>query len=282
MFITIQELLINRGLKATDKIKLVRHKDTRKGGTDVYALYRKNKAEFLAYQSAQKSEDKYKGADYIVSFIGEGGTRARFIGVYKILAKHPIDKKHRVSKEDRFYYEMEEDTRFAELKERIIIDWGKSRSWYQWFDKQKEVLEISPGLCNVQFTDYLDLVLTFDDLSEMVKNENRYPEWKKLLSSIFGVYVICDTSKNGKLYIGSAYDKEGGVWKRWSDYVATNGHCNNKSLKKMIDKDPTYARNFTFSLVAVLSKSSTPDAVIKKESIYKEKFGTRITGLNNN
>ena len=101
-----------------------------------------------------------------------------------------------------------------------------------------------------------------------------------MLSSVYGVYVICD-NKTGQLYIGSAYGDEG-IWGRWSEYVKTNGHGNNKSLADLIKNDANYAKNFSFSLLVVMSKNSTKDAVIAKEQIFKRKFGTQIHGLNNN
>ena len=77
--ITIQELLYNRGLNRLAKIKLVRHKDKR---LDLYNLYRTDRNSFWDYQNTQ-SKDIFKGVDYIVSFIGEEGVFARFIGVFK-------------------------------------------------------------------------------------------------------------------------------------------------------------------------------------------------------
>lgn len=285
--ITIQELLTNRfdkhGVKSTEKIKLVRHKDTSKDGPDVYKLYRQERADFLEYQSFQ-SKPVFHDVHYIVSFIGEEGTRARFIGVYKITEIIEINSSNKPSgakDKDKYYYKMEEVNWFEDMKERIIVDWGKGRKFNQWYKNNKEIVEIAPGLNNVQFTDYLDLVLSFEDLSEIIRHENNYPDWKRLLSAVYGVYVICDR-KEGNLYIGSAYGENGGIWGRWKEYVDTNGHGHNKSLESLVRKDKKYALNFTFSLVAVLSKSSTKEAVIAKEQIYKDKFGTKINGLNNN
>lgn len=93
-----------------------------------------------------------------------------------------------------------------------------------------------------------------------------------------GVYVIQDT-KSHQLYVGSAYSEEGGIWSRWETYVKTNGHGNNKSLKELIASDPDYARHFSFSLLAIMSKDTPKDAVIAKEQLYKRKLGST---LNNN
>lgn len=285
--ITIQELLNNRGLNPNDKIKLVRQKDNRRKDDgkeeekqSLYNLYRHNRKAFLEYQSAQ-SKPVFHNVEYIVSFIGEESNRARFVGVYKILAELPIDDCHRTCNDDKYYYPMEEVDGFESLKERVIIKWGNARAWNQWYKKEMEIIEISPGLSYRQFTDYMDFELSFDELSEIINNENKYPDWKRMLSAVYGVYVICD-NKSGKLYIGSAYGENGGIWGRWSEYVRTNGHGNNKTLKELVDADSNYAQNFTFSLVMTMSKSSTKEAVIAKEQLFKRKFGTIANGLNNN
>ena len=60
--ITIQELLFNRGLDKSSKIKLVRHKDNR---LDLYNLYRTNRPAFLEYQNSQV-KDVFNGVDYLI------------------------------------------------------------------------------------------------------------------------------------------------------------------------------------------------------------------------
>lgn len=83
-----------------------------------------------------------------------------------------------------------------------------------------EVLEITPGLQYKRFTDYLELILEFRELSEIV--ENNYKDWIALLSAVNGVYLICDVN-TGKQYLGSSYGNNG-IWGRWLEYVRTGGH----------------------------------------------------------
>jgi hypothetical protein len=92
-----------------------------------------------------------------------------------------------------------------------------------------------------------------------------------MLSNVYGVYVIRDT-KTDKLYIGSAYGKEG-IWQRWEVYVKTNGHGNNKTLKELVDGNPDYSKNFAFSLLMIMSKNTPDDQVIAQEQLMKRKLG---------
>ena len=261
------ELLYNRGLDNTAKIKLVRHKDKRQ---DLYNLYRTNYPEFIDYQNSQ-SKNVFHKVDYIVSFIGEEGHRSRFIGVFRVLDEEKI-------KEDEYHYKMAPVEGFEDLVERVIINWKTAISWHQWIKNKMEVIEIQPGLHYKQFTDYSDFILDFHELKEIVNNQ--YSDWKRMLSITKGIYLISDTL-SGKLYIGSAYGEDG-IWGRWVNYVQTNGHGNNKTLKEHIELDKNYASNFRFSILMLLPRTVTADEAIKKERLFKNKLGTNSFGLNNN
>lgn len=266
--ITIQELLYNRGLDKKAKVKLVRHKDNRR---DIYNLYRTNLPEFLAYQNSQ-SKDVFNGVDYIVSFVGEQGLLSRLVGVYKVTNRQKIA-------DDHFEYEMEEVLKqFDDLKERVIISWSNAISWHQWIKNEMEVTEIHPGLHYRQFTDYFDFILKFDELKDIFTNQ--YSDWRKMLSITKGIYLISDTNA-GKLYVGSAYGEDG-IWGRWSNYVSTNGHGGNKTLKELVENDANYGSHFQFSILMLLPRTITADEAIKKERLFKNKLGTNSFGLNNN
>lgn len=266
--ITIQELLYNRGLDRQARIKLVRHKDNRQ---DLYNLYRSRREEFLAYQSTQIN-NVFDNLDYIISFIGEESTNARFIGVWKITGKRPAPSNH-------VEYLMEEaGPAFDDLKERVIIRWRNPISWHQWIKNEMEVHEIRPGLNHRAFTDYFEFILDFQELQEIVTRQ--YSDWKRMLSATKGIYLITDSS-TGKLYVGSAYG-ENGIWGRWCNYVAQQGHGGNKVLRQLVDSDPQYACNFRFSILQLLPSTVTPAQAIVMERLYKKKLGTNAFGLNLN
>lgn len=273
--ITIQELLYNRGLDKNAKIKLVRHKDTR---CDLYNKYRTNKEWFLAYQSSQ-AKPIFKDTNYIVSFIGEEGVTSRFIGVYKVcneLESSTYDSENLTA--GKYIYELQEVEGFEDLKERVIVKWSNAISWHQWINNEMEVIQIHPGLHYKQFTDYFEFILKFEELKEIVNNQ--YSDWKRMLSASKGIYLINDTT-TGKLYIGSAYG-ENGIWGRWSEYVRTDGHGGNKTLKELVGNNPIHGNHFQFSILMLLPKTITQDEAIKKERLFKNKLGTNSFGLNNN
>jgi hypothetical protein len=273
--ITIQELLFNRGLDKSSKVKLVRHKDSR---IDLYNAYRTNRELFLKYQQ-QQSKEVFKGVDYVVSFIGEESVQSRFVGVYKVLGCRNFPKKPSVIGATHcLEYDLEEMMDFADLKERVIVKWSNPISWHQWIKNEMEVIEIHPGLHYKHFTDYSDFILNFNELKEIITNG--YSDWKRMLPGAKGIYLISDT-KTGKLYVGSAYGEDG-IWGRWNSYVSTNGHGGNKQLKELIAKKEDYAKYFQFSVLMILPKTITADQAIEKERLFKNKLGTNSFGLNSN
>ncbi|MBL7897791.1 MAG: GIY-YIG nuclease family protein [Crocinitomicaceae bacterium] len=275
--ITIQELLVNRGLDINSKTKMVRHKDTR---GNLYDKYRYDKPSFLDYQS-QQGKNIFDNTDYIISFLGESGTLSRFLGVYKITGVKKFEKTQTGvdGLPYNYFYSMEEVVGFEDMKERVIIDWGKGAiQWCQSYRLEKEIVQITAGLNYRQFTDYYELILDFQELKEIIMKA--YPDWRKMLSATNGIYLIQDR-KSGLQYVGSAYGSDG-IWGRWSTYVKTNGRGGNSGLDELINKDSSYANHFLFSILMLLPKTITPDEAIKKENLFKDKLGTRAHGLNHN
>ena len=283
--ISIRELLSLRGLDVTKKIKVVRHKDSRKEVVirgkleqgNPYDWYRYNRDLFIGYQSEQ-SKEVYKDVDYIVSFIGEHGTTSRFVGVYHIDGMTETTFPNGTICYD---YKMSQVPGFEELEERIIIDWGNSAlSWHQWLtkDKDKDVIEITPGFDNV-FPGYENVLLRLGDMQNIIIKKE-YPEWKRMLSAVNCIYVISDR-KSKSLYIGSTYNQEG-IWGRWKQYAETGGHGHDVTLRKLCEEDAQYGNNFSWAILEILPLNISQDEAVAIETRYKNKLGREICSLNNN
>ncbi|MDH3355096.1 MAG: GIY-YIG nuclease family protein [Chromatiales bacterium] len=277
--IDIIELLKLRNFDTNAKTKLVRHQDSR---WDLETLLRHDQIE--EYQQHQ-GEHIFK-CEYIISFMGIDGSKALFLGIYKVRSVKQSDN-HKWSPSyiyqemnpGKFVYDLQEIQGFEDYKRRLIIDWGKStRSWHQWL-KSKVVTELMPQGKVRPFPGYLDFIIEFNELVKMVKNSDANREWHTMLSSVAGIYLIVD-SKTGKQYVGSAYGEKG-ILGRWGNY-ARNGHGGNEQLKNLINKSKSYSKYFTFSILRTLPKTLTKREVIEYENLYKTKLGTRTFGLNSN
>lgn len=288
---TIQALLNgrNKEFDAADKerVRLIRHKDNREKVIDgktyknsLYDIYLHDNDVFMSYQSEQVKKD-FINVDYIVAFIGEEGVSSRFVGVYKnygVIKDTGIYNNKVLAK-----FDFRVIDGFQPLNERVVIDWeGMPRNWRQYYCNEMPVIRIDRGLeeNNIPvFTKFEDVMLSYDQLALIFKKNNA--EWKSKLESCNCIYLILDKS-NGKQYVGSTYNKQQGIWGRWSDYAKT-GHGDDKDLESLLQADPNYARkNFQWCILETLPLNVLADYAIDRESLYKRKFGTRDFGYNNN
>ena len=274
----IVELLKLRGLDTEKSTKMIRHTDH-----GDYPVSEMTKEQLEFYQQCQ-SKPVFRYCDYVVSFLGFEGTKAKFIGVYKVKDEERLRRKHlpenypypKIVEGDGYFYELEEISGFEDLENLVIIEWGKStRAWDQWLT-EKKVVEILPRGYVRFFPGYLDFILKFDELCKIVNNPDSNREWYTALSAVAGVYLIVDTK--GNQYVGSAYGEDG-ITGRWTQY-AKNRHGGNKKLKKLLHKhNSTYAETFSFSVLETLPKNWTDQEVIDRENLWKNKLGSRVFGL---
>jgi hypothetical protein len=210
----------------------------------------------------------------------------RFLDTSLRLKAVPVPPGQNWGQSCSFFYSLERDAKFEEFRDRIIVDWGKGAiNWHQWLDRahDKEVLEVlAPGRILPPFVDYLKFSLPFSRLQELFSNEEAHRDWRNPLSAVAGVYLIL-AETSGDMYVGSACGTQG-IWGRWRTYALGNdcGHGGNEYLKKLISNDPNYPTRFRYSVLQILPISTTEKEVVQWEQLYKEKLGSKATGLNRN
>jgi hypothetical protein len=279
--IGLSELLAARGFSPDRrKIKLVRHADPR---FDLEELVRRGW--FERYQQSQ-GKPIFDRCEQIVGFIGEEGTRSRFVGVYEIgnrlpFAKAPIGAEPIPDwmADAKYWYEAHRRLGFEDLENRLVVDWGSgTRSWHQWYS-DKEVVEIrAKGRLLPPFQDYLKVNLSFGELEELVRLAAAHRDWVAALRAVGGVYLI--VSRDGRQYVGSATG-ENGLWQRWAEYAKTK-HCGNAKLVQLCETDQSYPSGFTFSILETFSRTTARDIALQQEAFFKRKLGSRAFGLNDN
>ena len=89
------------------------------------------------------------------------------------------------------------------------------------------------------------------------------------MSSVNAVYLIVDT-KTGDRYVGSTYGYDG-LLGRWSVYVATGGHGNNKGMIQHLVPAEHSCHDLQFSVLQVLPKSLPDNQIIDTETLWKKK-----------
>ncbi len=277
----LQKLLIDIDLSRT---KLVRHNISNDTIAHNYPL-----GYIEIYQRIQP-ENKFKNTDYVLSFLGDEGTKGKYLGCYKLNGFEPY--KTELLPID-FYlgsetfsncvmWNMERTDILSDWIDRLVIDWGKGTiNWCQNGTTEKEILYISPSVSEIEFTSYDQILIPYQTLRTIVYNRKQFHEWENKLSAIAGIYLITDT-KTGKHYVGSASGEDGGIWQRWSDYAHTK-HGGNSQLVKLIATDPDYSNNFLYSILEVFPIKRDKHEVLEYEQLYKRKLQSLIPfGLNEN
>ena len=263
------------------KVKLIRHALTDKGFKSCY-----DKNMVLEYTRQQKSGFS-KNYDYWCVFISGKGTLAKLFACYKVGNSVP-DTSDVMPKDfphpewfqgENAYFDLEHIDLLKDYEGRLMIDWGNSaRMWHQKGTTEKPIVAIQADEKKV-FSGFENLILTYDELKEIVENPTIYEAWHTALSSVNAIYLIVDR-ETGKQYVGSAYGKDG-LLGRWSCYV-NSLHGNNKLMKELICDHPERYHYFQFSILQILPKTATDDEVIQTESLYKKKLLTIPFGMNDN
>jgi hypothetical protein len=234
----------------------------------------------LKWQQEQ-ADSRMKNVDFLVVFLAEEGCECRFIGVFKNNGlKHS-------TMEGVSVYDIQEVNGFEALKDKVVIEWGKGTlSWMQNWTTEKEVKRIEQkgdvdGI--PPFSRYEDVILNLPQLRKVVEDK----DWQSKLESLNCVYLILDKA-TGKQYVGVTYRdvKHGvknGILSRWTEYANT-GHGNNKMLVELLSKEGIgYAEQyFQWTILETLPLNVTQKVAIDRETLYKEKFGTRKHGYNEN
>ena len=238
------------------------------------------------YQKLQK-ESFFNGCDFILSFISEPGTSAKFMGCYEVGGGKRLDPALMpkgfpaadMFERDAYHFNLKKTDILNDLIGRLIIDWGRAAlSWHQWATNEKAVVAIQENP-RLAFNGFENVVLSYGELKEIVKDKMLYENWHTALSSIYAIYLITDRV-DGKQYIGSAYGS-GGLLNRWKSYIDTK-HGGNKGIKVVIYNFPDRYEYFQFSILQIIPKSITTEEVIEVENLYKKKLLSIDFGMNEN
>ena len=274
------DILIKAGLDPA-KVQLIRHAMNDK---DFRACYEKN---MVKEYTGEQKKDFNKGYDYWAVFISGKGTEARFYKLYRVGAVVPrclevMPKDYpcpQAFETPGDYYELEYADILKEFENRLIIKWGDAtRVWHQKGTTEKEIVAIQTSH-NEEFVGYENVILSYENLKEVVENDVDYKLWHTALSNVKAVYLILDV-KNGQQYVGSAYGNRG-LLERWECYADTF-HGNNKLMREVICDHPDRYQYFQFSILQIFSMSTPDDIIINAESLWKRKLGTKEYGMNAN
>ncbi len=181
----------------------------------------------------------------------------------------------------------EEIERFKGLHGRMIVEFAKGNKNGRYvfnlskFINEIKVVEILPNEYQaISFKGLDNVHLKYRDL-KLIINGEKYADYRNALVSVKGVYCLTDT-KDGKLYIGSAYG-EHGVAQRWENYINTNTG-GNVALVELYQKkgEKYFQENFTFTLIEFFAIHTDDKTIINREAYWKKALSSRECGYNKN
>lgn len=149
----------------------------------------------------------------------------------------------------------------------------------RWID-EISVAEILPRRYTGEpFPGHDAIDISFGELATVYAQQRS--DWRDALKHMKGVYVLHD-AKTGRAYVGSAYG-DTGIWARWGQYVET-AHGGNAELRQLVtDKGADYIRdNFRVALLEYWSMRTSDDAVLDRETYWKNVLLSREFGWNAN
>lgn len=278
------DLLKKAGLDP-QKVKLIRHSLSDPEFRECY------QAGMVREYTQHQKTGFSKNYPYWIIFISEEGTYARLHSCYCVegfLPDTPAvcpawlpDCQANSFQGENAYFDLKPLDLLREYEGRLVIDWGTSaRMWHQKGTTEKPILAIESKHQN-PFIGFENLILSFDALKEVVENNTDYKLWQSAMSAVNAVYLIVDT-KTGDRYVGSTYGFDG-LLGRWTVYVSTGGHGNNKGMIAHLASEKHSCHNLQFSVLQVLSKSLPDNQIIEAETLWKHKLLTyEPFGMNQN
>ncbi len=228
-------------------------------------------------------------ASFVVNDLGEG----RFVGLYRIrgwthqsYADLAMDPRRRVlaekitgenlsffdnkDGEGRAIFDLELLADFAALKGRLIVPRPTGRAYVRLAENC-----VLPIICIEHEARFIPPLPNWDVLVMDQHSILTIPQaWADKLSQWRGVYYIVDTT-DGAGYVGSAYGAEN-ILGRWRAHVGQDTGVTVELAKR----DPS---DFRFAILELLAPNAVMEDVVIRESSWKERLATRISGgLNKN
>ena len=273
--LNFSDVLMKAGLDPKN-VKLIRHALSDERFRECYKAG-------MAHEYTQHQKKEFsKGYSYWITFISDSGTYARLHSCYRVSGSLPDTPdvcpaglpacEAKEYRGEMAFYDLEYVDLLKEYEGKLVIDWGKStRMWHQKATTDKPVVEIA-SKNQKPFVGFESLILSFDELKEVIENNTDYKLWQTAMSSVNAVYLIVDT-KTGDRYVGSTYGYDG-LLGRWSVYAATSGHGNNKGMIEHFNAPNHSCHDLQFSVLQVLSKAMSKEQIIDAETLWKKKLLT--------
>ena len=274
---TFNEMLRRAGIEPA-QVRLVRHRDPNVQPA-VFAAAMRGDPSFDEYQEHQGTDQviaQFRAATYLAAFVVEPLTgETVFVGIWERLGDRPgpqprVPLRLLGTHSTAVVFETRRAPALSEYRGRIVIEWGSgARVWVQRADQQdKAIVELRREPRALPFPGFLRFHLSLDHVSDVPAG------WADALRSTRGVYLLVHR-ETGQQYVGSASGADGFLG-RWLGYE--DGHGGNVALREL----GASAAAYDVAILETASTDATIEDICERESLWKEKLGSRAKGLNRN
>ena len=261
------------------KIRLVRHRHGRAYQRRVYqdAIHRDPR--FEQYQSSQSNPtviEQMCSAEAIAAFVVDPSGQTVFVGLWCVEGSReeyladPYITSPRPPLAGSVVINLKRMAALSEYCGRIVVDWGGGeRAWVQYADRRdKEIIEVRRNAEEPHFPGFARFACGLHELDGLPGT------WLEPLRASRGVYLLVHRP-TGAQYVGSATGGDGFIG-RWRGYA--DGHGGNAAMRELAHGPDQY----DVRILETSGSGATIDDVYDLESLWKEKLGSRVQGLNRN
>lgn len=271
-------LLTTAGLEPA-KVRLLRHRHRPTYQRQVYQDAIRRDPRFEVYQSSQCNPtvvDQICSAEAVAAFVLGPAGETVFVGLWRVRgsrkghAPDPYRTPLKPVSGECSTVLLERTPELDKYSGRIVIDGGGGeRAWVQYAHRRdKEIIEIRQRAEEPLFPGIGRFTCPLHQVDALPAT------WLEALPTSRGVYLLVDR-ESGAQYVGSATGEDGFLG-RWRGYA--DGHGGNAAMRRLARRPEQY----DVRVLETVGSSATYDEVCNLESLWKDKLGSRATGLNRN
>lgn len=258
-------------------VRLVRHRHGPVYQRAVYLDAIRGEPRFEIYQASQANPRviaQMRAAAAIASFVVDPAAETVFVGLWSVngVRNSHVSDPYKPSAPPRSgsVFDFRPMKELATYRGRIVVDWGGGeRAWVQHARRRdKSIIELRRRAEEPQFPGFPRLACGLHEIESMPAT------WKEALRVTRGVYLVVHR-ESGAQYVGSATGADGflGRWRAYAD-----GHGGNVRLRELAHPCDQY----DVRVLETVGSTASRDEIYEIESVWKDKLGSRVQGLNRN
>lgn len=260
-------------------VRLVRHRHPAQFQRQFHEDAISGHPRFEQYQSGQSNPrvvTQMSSAAVLAAFAADMAGDTIFVGMFGVLGvttgpdPDPYRSRSGPARSDIAILLLRRLQPLADYRGRIVVDWGGGeRAWVQYAHRHdKHIVEVRRSAVEPPFPGYSRFMRGLHEIESLPST------WLEPLRVARGVYLLVHRT-TGAQYVGSATGADGFLG-RWRGYA--DGHGGNVGLRELGHA----ADQYDVRILETAGSGAENEDVYALESLWKDKLGSRVKGLNRN